>query len=150
MRKQLLLITLAVFLYGCNEKSIAPCDCCETSYLKIDDALSCIESNPRETSFDDRLILIAFNNLTNKGWDVIEDLEIITVAKRNYLLVLANKDEINSYAKVTPELRDLIKKYDGQESFFIVVNQALYPFRDWDANVPKNRIISELQLGNGP
>lgn len=150
MRKQLSFIILVTFLYGCNEKSIAPCDCCKNAYVNIDDAFKCIHENPRKISYDDRLFLIAFTNLKDKGWRIIEDPEIIAVAKRSYLLIVVNKNEINSYDKATPELKELIKKYEGQESFFIVANQALYPFRDWGENESKKRIISELQLGNGP
>lgn len=150
MKKQLLFIILVTFLYGCNEKSMAPCDCCENTYTNIDDAIKCIDDNPRKTSYDERLFLIAFTNSKNQGWGIIKDPDIITVAKRNYLLVVANENEINSNNKTTPELRDLIKKYKGQESFFIVANQALYPFRDWNENESKKQIISELKLGNSP
>lgn len=130
MKKQLSFIILVTFLYGCNEKSIPPCDCCENTYVNIDDAFKCIDDNPQKTSYDDRLFLIAFTNSKSKGWGIIEDPEILTVAKRNYLLVVANKNEINSHNKTTSELKGLIEKYKGQESFFIVANQALYPFRD--------------------
>ncbi len=150
MKKQQLFIIMVSFIYGCNEKSMAPCDCCENAYVNIDDAFRCIEDNPRKTSYDERLFLIAFTNSKNLGWGIIKDPDILSVAKRNYLLVIANKNEIKSNNITTPELKDLIEKYKGQESFFIVANQALYPFRDWNENESKERIISELKLGNGP
>ena len=150
MEKLLTLFLLIIFLIGCNNRTLPPCSCCENAYVNLDDAFKCIDDNPPKTSYDDRLFLIAFTNLKNKGWGIIEDPEIIAVAKRNYLLIVANKNEINSYDKATPELKGLIKKYKGQELFFIVANQALYPFRDWGGNESKKRIISELQVGNGP
>lgn len=150
MNKSILITVIVAFLYGCNQKSIDPCDCCVNTYVNINDAFKCIEENPRKTSYDDRLFLIVFTDSKKKGWEIIEDTDILSVAKRNYLLVAGNKNEINSYNETTPELKDLIKKYEGQETFFIVVNQALYPFRDWDENESKKRIISELRLGNGP
>ncbi len=151
MRKQFSIIILVTFLlYGCNEKSLTPCDCCQTAYTKMDDALKCIDENPRKTSYDNRLLLLAFSSLKNKSWDIIEDLETISIAKRNYLLVVTNTEVVSNYAKTTPELNKLITKYEGQEIFFVVVNQALYPIRDWGENESKEHIINELQLGDGP
>ena len=149
MRKLLSLIILVIFLYGCIKKSIPPCNCCETAYAQIDDALGCIAKNPQKTSNDNRLLLLAVTNSNEKSWNLIGDPEVVTFAKRNYLLVVLDVDGFNGYDDVTPELKNLIKKYEEEELFYIVVNQALYPFRDWDGKESKERIIRELLVGDG-
>ncbi|MFP2996249.1 hypothetical protein ABN763_10065 [Spongiivirga sp. MCCC 1A20706] len=150
MKKCLIFTALLSLLTCCIEKRRTPCDCCENVYLNIDDALKCIDKNPRKTSNDDRLFLIAITDSKNQSWNLIKDRDIISNAKRNYLLIVANKSEISSHEKATQEIQDLIKKYDEEESYFIVANQAMYPFADWGENESKNEIISALQIGSGP
>ena len=150
MNKLITFLVIATFLFGCSEKQYKECNCCETTYTQIDKATSCIDNNPSEASFDNRLFLFAFTNSNKRSWNVIEDAEIVSVAKRNYLLIVLSLEELNEYNSVPPELKTVVNKHKGEELFFVVTNQALYPFRDWDSFEERKRIINELGLGNGP
>jgi hypothetical protein len=96
------------------------------------------------------MLLIAFVTKDIKanqslGWNIIHDLEIVKVAKRNYLLVTLDVNHFQG----PPELNKLIRKHKN-ESFFVIANPALYPFADWAVDENKDFIISRLSNGNGP
>jgi len=151
MRKLLTLLFLTTLFGACNNKSITVCNCCEDTYVYIQDALKCIEDNPFEASADNRLLLLAFTNSETADWNLIEDSEIVAVAKRDYLLItLDTTESAFLYKEGPPELISRMRKHQDEKLFFIVVNQALIPFSDWNENEPKEAIINMLGVGNGP
>lgn len=151
MRKFLFVIFLISLIVACNNKPNPVCNCCEITYKYIEDALKCIDDNPRETSYDNRLLLLAFTDSNTAGWNLIKDSEIIAVAKRDYLLVTLNKTESAFLYKEGPsELINVMQKHQDEKLFFIVANRALFPFRDWNESEPKKSIIDKLGIGDGP
>ncbi|MBV1924357.1 MAG: hypothetical protein KUG68_10065, partial [Flavobacteriaceae bacterium] len=93
-----------------------------------------------------------FSNDSNKNdWNIINDDEIISIGKRNYLLItLAKKESEFLNKNGTSELLDIIKTHQNEDLFFVVVNQALYPFANWNDKERKEVIIDKLEIGNGP
>ncbi|MCB2377194.1 hypothetical protein LGH70_06345 [Hymenobacter sp. BT635] len=82
------------------------------------------------------------------GWGIIKSPAVIEAAQKNYLLITLPMQEPLMY-NLSAELQDVISKHRGQP-FFVIVNQALYPFADWKADQDDAFIISRLENGNGP
>ena len=152
MRKIWNFLFLIILLFGCKNNSTPECNCCEITYENFNDAIECIKENPKESSYDNRLFLLAFSNESNKNnWNIINDDEIISIAKRNYILITLAESESEFLNKNgTPELLGIIQKHKNEKLFFVVVNQALYPFADWNDREQKEIIIDRLKIGNGP
>ncbi|GAB5399246.1 MAG: hypothetical protein Aureis2KO_08310 [Aureisphaera sp.] len=138
-------------MIGCAKKANPECNCCVVTYSNISDAEKCIKENPSETPSDNRLFLLAFSKSDVQGWNSITDPEVISVAKRKYLLIhLKNTESEFLKEKATPELLEVVKKHKSEKLFFVIVNQALYPFADWNDKEQKEVIIDRLGIGNGP
>jgi len=75
-----------------------------------------------------------------------QDNEIIKEAKRRYLLIIL---ESSNADMPNPELTNVIANHK-EDLFFVITNQALYPFADWTSNENKEYIIDRLKVGNGP
>jgi len=66
-----------------DSKDYEVCDCCNQAYSNINNAIKCISEHPKSSSTSDkRLFLIAFvskdiKKYQDKGWNIIEDNEII-------------------------------------------------------------------------
>jgi hypothetical protein len=155
MSKTLSLL-LVVIISSCSiikhSNNYGVCDCCNQAYTNIDSAINCISDNPKSnTTSDNRLFLIAFVNKDirtnqNKGWTIIEDNDIIQEAKQRYLLIIIDSNETD---RQSPELTNVIASHK-EDLFFVITNQALYPFADWTLNENKEYIIDKLKIGNGP
>lgn len=151
MKKISPLFFLIILFTGWKDKPTPICDCCEITYKNIPDALKCISENPRESSYDNRLLLLAFTDSNIDDWNIINDTEIISIAKRNYLLITLPQTESDFLNKNgTPELLNIIKNYRSEDLFFVIVNQAFYPFADWNGSEKKEVIIDRIKIGNGP
>jgi len=155
--KNIIPIFLCVTLvFGCRSNKILVCNCCENIYYNINDALSCIFENPDTTTpSDDRLLLLAFVNREWKedsslGWGIIKDPKIKSQAKRNYLLTFQEQGKFNDSGQNDPELIQLINEHSTDSVFFIIANQAIFPFGSWSLKTPKNSVLDQLQIGNGP
>jgi hypothetical protein len=131
------------------------CNCCDTTYTNIDSALNCISLNPSNETNDNRLFLFAFaatdlENNRNADWDIIKDQDIIDAAKRNYLLIILDpKDIAFSKEQQADELIETIKGH-RENLFFVITDQALYPFAEWTETERKDIIIERLEVGIGP
>jgi hypothetical protein len=109
-----------------------------------------LKNDPAKSTSDDRLLLIAFVTKDIKvkqeaGWNIIGDQQIIKLAKQKYLLITLDENKFQGPS----ELLTLIRKHKNRP-FFVIVNQALYPFADWAPDENKDYIISRLSNGNGP
>jgi hypothetical protein len=159
MKTMLIRFLLLFSLTSCSiaqSDKRAICNCCDLSYTSIDSALSCSSRNPdNATTADNRLFLFAFVNKDLKkhqdaSWNIIKDQDIINVTKRNYLLIILDGNGI-----VLPkghkgnELLKTIEIHD-ETLFFVIANQALYPFADWSEGEKKDIIIDRLRVGAGP
>ena len=104
---------------------------------------------------DGRLLLFAFVNKDIKenqelGWNILKDQDVINAAKQKYLLITLDPNNINiPKDQNAPELLAKIKE-NKSELFFIVTNQAFYPFHWWTADENKESVINDLSLGDGP
>jgi hypothetical protein len=159
MRTMLIRFLLLFSLTSCSiaqsdKRTI--CNCCDLSYTSIDSALSCSSRTPdNATTADNRLFLFAFVNKDLKknqdaGWNIIKDQDIINIAKRNYLLIILDrKDIVFRKGHEGNELLKTIESYDDT-LFFVITNQALYPFADWTEKERKDIIINRLRVGAGP
>jgi hypothetical protein len=150
-----LLFSLASCSIAQSDKKVT-CNCCNLSYTSIDSALRCISRTPDNTiTADNRLFLIAFINKDLKkyqdaGWNIINDQDIINVAKRNYLLIILDRNDI--VFQKGHEGNELLKTIESHDEmpFFVIANQALYPFADWTEKERKDVIIDRLRVGAGP
>lgn len=138
------------------DKKAMVCNCCEQPYSNVNAAIKCIDRLPIiGTSSDERMLLLAFSNKEieanqHLSWNIIGDPEIVKVAKRNYLLVVLNVNNISQIVKDNNELREVINSHKNESQFFVIVNQAYYPFRDWKKDAEKSIIIDRLEVGIGP
>jgi hypothetical protein len=101
------------------------------------------------------LFLLAFVNEDlkahqNLGWNIIGDKEIITEAKEKYLLIILDSNDLKNQNVEAEE--DLFKEIRAHNAkvFFIITNQAFYPFSSWQSNEEKAFIIGRLNTGDGP
>lgn len=146
-----LYIIILFSLTSCNDfPTNVSCECCEQTFTSIDSALKC-GSNPAHY----KSLLFAFVSSdieTNqkKGWTILKDPHIIEIAKRDYILIIVDSKRINlPQDKDTKEFQNIINQ-QGHETFFVVTNRVLYPFRDFTLKTDKDKIIGDLGLGEGP
>lgn len=101
------------------------------------------------------MLLFAFiatdlENNQRANWDIIKDQDIIDVAKRNYLLITLNPNNFAfSKGQQSDELMETVKGHK-ESLFFVIANQALFPFADWTEEEAKDIIIERLEVGIGP
>lgn len=147
-------ITL-IAISGCMDKKAMVCSCCEAPYNDVKTAMNCIDQNPKPTSYDSRMLLLAFVDKKlekdqSSSWDIIEDQDILKVAKRDYLLVILDVNNLSQIVKDSNELLEVINSHENESQFFVIVNQAYYPFGDWKNDAEKSMIIGRLEVGDGP
>jgi hypothetical protein len=149
--RTLFFIIILFSLTGCSylPKNVR-CECCERTFTNIDSALKC-GSDP--TNYKSLLFAFVSSDVeTNqkKGWTILNDPDIIEIAKRDYVLIIIDAKKINLLSdKDTKELQEIINS-QGQETFFVVTNRVFYPFRDFTLKTNKDKVISDLGLGEGP
>ncbi|UII20724.1 hypothetical protein [Fulvivirga ligni] len=154
MSRILICAIFILFLLGCNHRYLV-CNCCESTYELIADAQDCISNNPdTATTSDDRLFLLAIHNFEDKDnkildWSIISDVDIQNTAKQNYLLIFQHRDSIGTLED-NDRFTQILEEHSGDSLFFIIANQAIYPFDSWNLNSSKERIIDVLQVGDGP
>jgi hypothetical protein len=144
---------------GLTSDKQSACNCCEAAYSNIDSAMKCIAKYPQHhTTADNRLLLFAFVNsdkqpIQESGWSILKNQEVIELAKRNYLLItLSLKEAETLKGRKATELSGIIAEYKKtkEKRFFIITNQALYPFGSWGSYAQKDFIIDRLRVGIGP
>lgn len=144
-----------IAISGCMDKKALVCNCCEAPYNDVKTAMNCIDQNPTATSYDSRMLLLAFVDKKlekdqSSSWNIIEDQDILKVAKRDYLLVILDVNNLSQIVKDSNELLGVINSHKNESQFFVIVNQAYYPFGDWKNDAEKSMIIGRLEVGNGP
>lgn len=156
--KAVVLLFIVLMTVSCanNNANYEACHCCQSTYSTIDSAFTCISANPiMNSTSDNRLLLFAFVNgeikaNQEKGWNIITDEEIVQIARRDYLLITIDKNSVlNPKNNLPPEFISVIKYYN-EDLFYVITNQALYPFADWTADEDKDIIVDRLRVGNGP
>jgi len=157
MRFLVFVFIVSLTLSNCGKGKTSVCDCCEETYREIKDALYCIhENNISGTTSDNRLLLFAVVNrdiekYQELEWNILNDEDVISTAKKNYLLIILDVNEIPQIKENNnAEFLQTIDRHKNESLFFIITNQALYPFGDWRSNEEKSIIIDRMQIGNGP
>ncbi len=108
-----------------------------------------------KTSAEQRHFLFAFVSKDVKkyqelGWKIIDDKDIVSIAKERYLLIIQDINQI-AFPKQLDASVLLAKIKDRKnEPYFVIANQALYPFSDWTINENKDIIIERIEVGIGP
>lgn len=132
------------------------CDCCETTYISFKDVINCINKKAfSDTGYDPRLFLFHFvdGNIKlkqNLGWKLLEDSELIKIAKRNYLLIILDKNNFNIPGNLDKtKLTKVIKNNENRE-FFVISDSNLNIWSTWSMKDKKETIIEKLGVGNGP
>jgi hypothetical protein len=140
---------LLLLLQGCegnayrDDKNSA---CRNRVHLNIDSAAACAAKAGK-------LLLFAFVNADstqrqNGSWEILKDPDIINTAKKGYVLLVLNP-KVLSAENCTQELLQKARGH-GSDTFFVVTNVALFPFREFSYQTPKKEIINNLELGDWP
>lgn len=147
---------IIILLFACTSCGVLTsdkktvCNCCDKSFTNLDSAINCLVKTPEsKTSAEQRHFLFAFVNKDVKkyqelGWKIIDDKDIVSIAKERYLLII---QDINNIA--IPKHLDasmLLEKIKDlkNEPYFVIANQALYPFSAWTITENKDFIIERL------
>lgn len=156
MRKILFILVVLLIHTNCSRKYEVGV-CCDKTYTNIEKALSCFEKTNygKKTTSDNRLLLLAFVNENikkhqNMGWGILNEKEVIEIAKQNYLLIILDVNQFQiPKGQDAKELLNRIKNHNNP-LFFVITNSVLYPFAEWNSNEQKDVIVNRLQVGNGP
>ncbi|PJJ60890.1 hypothetical protein [Hymenobacter chitinivorans] len=150
---------MLLLLPGCGvlpQGRQAACGCCAPVYQSIESAQRCLEPPPGPgRAADSRLLLLAFLGPDQPAtppadWRILGSPALVAYAQKRYLLVtLPANARLRYPGAPVPELEEVRQRYPGQ-TFFVLVNQALYPFADWPATADESFIRSRLSNGNGP
>ena len=132
------------------------CNCCDKSFTNLNSAINCLVKTPdKKTSAEQRHFLFAFVSKDVKkyqelGWNIFTGEEIINAAKENYLLIIQDINKF-TFPKQLDASAILAKIKDRKgEPYFVITNQALYPFSDWTLTEKKDIILDRLGVGIGP
>lgn len=149
--KQIIYSITAVFLVltSCNINKTSN-TCNKRVYYTIDSALKCSEGSMEHRPLLFALVCEDADSNKKLGWDILKDKDIIASAQRDYVLIIIDPEDIKIDKDSIPkEFADIIK-YTRQEPYFVVTNNAFYPFRQFYLHEDKEWIINELGVGLGP
>ena len=126
------------------------CTCCDKVYYDIDSALKC-GSNPNDyKSLLFAFVYSDFEKNQQLGWSILKDQDVINAAKRDYILIIIDPNKITIPDNTdNKEFNDIIKQKHN-ETYFVVTNRVLYPFREFTLQTNKGKIIDDLSLGEVP
>ncbi|MES2382004.1 MAG: hypothetical protein V4538_13240 [Bacteroidota bacterium] len=150
MKTLIYIITGVFFLLTACTTTQTKDNCNNRVYYTIDSALNCGNYPKKYKSF--LFALVSKDIETNKklGWDILKDKDIIEIAKRDYVLIIIDPSDIKlNHDSIPNEFAGIVKQA-RQETYFVVTNRVLYPFRQFYLSENKERIINELGLGEGP
>jgi hypothetical protein len=120
------------------------------TFTNIDSALKYCAVTKEYRSLLFALVSKDIENSQTSGWTILGDNDIIKAAKRNYVLIIIDPTKIvlpkNSDTK---EFWEIIKSKKGSP-FFVVTNHLFYPFRQFTLKTDKEKIIDDLNIGEGP
>lgn len=120
------------------------------TFTTIDAALKFCAETKEYKSLLFALVAKDVENSQRLGWSILGHEEIIKAAKRNYVLIIIDPAKIvlpkNSDTK---EFQAIINS-KNDSPFFVVTNQVFYPFRQFTLNTDKEKIIDDLNIGEGP
>jgi hypothetical protein len=151
MRITLHTILLFLLVESCGSRNIKTTTSCnDKPYTTIDSALKC-GADPLQ--YKSLLFAFVTSNIEQnqaKGWDILNDEDIINMAKRDYVLIIIDPRKIDIPKEYqTKEFLEILKQ-ERKEPYFVVTNRVFYPFREFTLHTEKDRIIDDLAIGEGP
>ena len=140
----------SLILISCNTSTNPETSNSNKTFTNIDSALQyCTETN----EYKSLLFALVSKDVLNSqklGWNILGDKDIIKAAKKDYILIIIDPAKLVLPQKNdTKYFEDIIKRENG-DPFFVVTNHVFYPFRQFTLKTDKDRIIDELNIGEGP
>ena len=141
---------LFIALTSCNNYTVSDTNSNTRTFTNIDSALKYCTEIKEYKSLLFALVSWDIENSQKLGWTILGDNDIIKAAKRDYVLIIIDPAKItltkNNDAK---EFEDIIKS-KKESPFFVVTNHVFYPFRQFTLKTDKEKIIDDLNIGEGP
>ncbi|MDQ6845226.1 MAG: hypothetical protein M3Z92_12880 [Bacteroidota bacterium] len=141
---------LFIALISCNSSTNSDTNSNTKTFTNIDSALKYCSETKEYKSLLFALVSKDIVNSQKLGWTILGDNDIIKAAKRDYVLIIIDPAKIvlpkNSDTK---EFEEIIKS-KKESPFFVVTNHVFYPFRQFTLKTEKEKIIDDLNIGEGP
>jgi hypothetical protein len=143
------LTVLFIALTSCNSSTNSDVSSTKT-FTNIDSALKYCKATKEYKSLLFALVSKDIESSQKLGWTILRDNDIIEAAKKNYVLIIIDPAKIvlpkNSDTK---EFDDIIKS-KKESPYFVVTNHVFYPFRQFTLETDKEKVIDDLNIGEGP
>lgn len=153
MKNPFYVFNLFILLTSCGNftsDTKVTCSCCEQTYINIDSALRCRADPSDYKSFLFALVNSDIKENQDKGWNILNDKDIIETAKRDYVLIIIDPEKVTIPDEYkTQEFLDILKQ-KRKQTYFVITNRVFYPFREFTLQTDKDRILNDLRLGEGP
>ena len=134
--------------------TLSSCDFASSEYgrvfTNIDSALRYCANTKEYKSLLFALVTKDVQSSQRLGWSILGDKNIIDAAKTDYVLIILDITTIHLPANDdTKEFAEILRT-QKESPYFVVTNHVLYPFRQFTLHTDKDRIIDDLNVGEGP
>jgi len=137
-------------LTSCNNSTVSDTNSNTRTFTNIDSALKYCTEIKEYKSLLFALVSRDIENSQKLGWTILGDNDIIKAAKRDYVLIIIDPAKITlTKNNDVKEFEDIIKS-KKESPFFVVTNHFFYPFRQFTLKTDKEKIIDDLNIGEGP
>jgi len=141
---------LFIALTSCNSSTNSDTSSNTKTFTNIDSALKYCTETKEYKSLLFALVTKDIENSQKLGWNILGDNDIIKAAKKDYVLIIIDPAKIVLPKNGdTKELEDIIKS-ERESPFFVVTNHVFYPFRQFTLKTDEEKIIDDLNIGEGP
>ena len=144
------LSVLFIALTSCNSSTNSNTSINTKTFTNVDSALKYCSDTKEYKSLLFALVSKDIENSQKLGWTILEDNDIIKTAEKDYILIIIDPTKIilpkNSDTK---EFGNIIKS-EKESPYFVVTNHVFYPFRQFTLKTNKEKIIDDLNIGEGP
>jgi hypothetical protein len=143
-------IVLFIALASCNSSTNPNTSSNFKTFTDIDSALKYCKETKEYKSLLFALVSKDIENSQKLGWTILGDNEIIKTAKKDYVLIIIDPAKIVlPKSNDTKEFEEIIKS-EKESPYFVVTNHVFYPFRQFTLKTDKEKIIDDLNIGEGP
>lgn len=120
------------------------------TFTNIDSALIYCKEIKAYKSLLFAMVSKDIENSQKLGWSILGDNDVIKTAKKSYVLIIIDPTKIVlPQNNDTKEFQDIIKN-KKESPYFVVANHVFYPFRQFTLKTGKEKIIEDLNIGEGP
>jgi hypothetical protein len=144
------LTLLFIALTSCNSLTVSDTNSNAQTFTNIDSALNYCTKTKEYKSLLFALVSKDIENNQKKGWTILGDNDIIKTAKQDYVLIIIDPAKITLPQNSDTKEFDNIIKTKNESPFFVVTNHVFYPFRQFTLKTDKEKIIDDLNIGEGP